>query len=107
ELYGAAEVRDPVVQRFGTGVLRDGEIDRGALAGVAFATDHDRRWFWKLLWPPVGGRMAAWRSEREGSSRPPRALVVEVPLLFESGHGRGYDAKIEMIADERIRTARA
>jgi dephospho-CoA kinase len=107
ELYGAVEVRDPVVRRFGTGVLRDGEIDRGALAGAAFATDDDRRWLEELLWPRVGERMAAWRSEQERRSPPPRALVVEVPLLFESGHDRGYDATIAVIADERIRTARA
>src|ERR1700753_2208660 len=86
ELYGAAEGRAPVVQRVGTGGLRDGEIDRGALAGVAFANDDDRRWLEELLWPRVGERMAAWRSEQERRSPPPRALVVEVPLLFESGH---------------------
>jgi dephospho-CoA kinase len=107
ELYGATEVRDAVVQRFGTGLLRDGEIDRGALAGVAFATDDDRRWLEELLWPRVGERMAAWRAEQERRSQPPRALVVEVPLLFESGHDRGYDATIAVIADEGIRTARA
>ena len=38
---------------------------------------------------------------------PPRALVVEVPLLFESGLERGYDATIAVIADEAIRSARA
>ena len=32
---------------------------------------------------------------------------MEVPLLFESGHDRGYDATIAVIADEAIREARA
>ncbi|HEX5193254.1 MAG TPA: dephospho-CoA kinase [Solirubrobacteraceae bacterium] len=107
ELYGDAEVRDRVVQRFGEGLVRDGEIDRGALASAAFSTDEDRHWLEQLLWPRVGERMAAWRAEQERRSPPPRALVVEVPLLFESGLQRGYDATIAVIADESIRAARA
>jgi dephospho-CoA kinase len=37
----------------------------------------------------------------------PRALVVEVPLLFEAGGEGQYDATIAVIADEQIRTRRA
>ena len=33
--------------------------------------------------------------------------MVEVPLLFESGLDRGYDATIAVIADEAIRHQRA
>lgn len=107
ELYGDAEVRRRVVQRFGEDLLRDGKIDRGALAAAAFATDEDRHWLEQLLWPRVGEQMAAWRAGQERRSPPPRALVVEVPLLFESGLQRGYDATIAVIADESIRAARA
>ena len=67
----------------------------------------DRRWLEQLLWPRVGERMIAWRAEQDQRTPPPRALVVEVPLLFESGHDRGYDATIAVIADEAIRQARA
>lgn len=107
ELYERDEVRRLVAERFGQQVIRDGEIDRGAVARVAFATDEDRRWLEQLLWPRVGERMLAWRAEQDRRSPPPRALVVEVPLLFESGHDRGYDATIAVIADEAIREARA
>jgi dephospho-CoA kinase len=37
----------------------------------------------------------------------PRALVVEVPLLFESGLDGGYDATIAVIADDDVRAERA
>ena len=33
--------------------------------------------------------------------------MVETPLLFEAGHGGGYDATIAVIADEDVRAARA
>jgi dephospho-CoA kinase len=90
-----------------TDVIRDGEVDRAALARAAFATDQDRRWLEQLLWPRVGERMSAWRAEQDQRTPPPRALVVEIPLLFESGLERGYDATIAVIADEAIRSARA
>ena len=107
ELYESDEVRRLVAERFGQSVLRDGEVDRGAVARAAFATDADRRWLEQLLWPRVGERMIAWRAEQDRRTPPPRALVVEVPLLFESGLERGYDATIAVIADEAIRHARA
>ncbi len=110
ELYESSDVRDAVVSRFGSGVIdsaRPSEIDRGALAAKAFATDEDRQWLEELLWPRVGARMMAWRQEQERADPPPRALVVEVPLLFESGLDRGYDATIAVIADEEVRHERA
>ena len=107
ELYENGDVRRLVADRFGEQVIRDGEVDRGALARAAFATDEDRRWLEQLLWPRVGERMNAWRAEQDQRTPPPRALVVEVPLLFESGLQRGYDATIAVIADEAIRSARA
>jgi dephospho-CoA kinase len=107
ELYETPEVRDAVVDRFGPSVLSDGRIDRGALAQAAFATAEDRDWLEQLLWPRVGGRMAAWRRGLERAADAPRAAVVEVPLLFESGMEGGFDATIAVIADEQRRHERA
>jgi dephospho-CoA kinase len=106
-LYETDQVRDAVRERFGPDTVRDGEVDRGAVAAAAFATDDGRRWLEALLWPLVGERMMSWRAEQERRSPPPAALVVEVPLLFESGLDRGYDATIAVVADEAIREARA
>jgi dephospho-CoA kinase len=38
---------------------------------------------------------------------PPRAAVVETPLLFEAGMDKAYDATIAVVADEEVRAARA
>jgi dephospho-CoA kinase len=107
ELYESPDVREAVTSRFGPEVLSETGIDRGALAGKAFATEEGRRWLEELLWPRVGARIMAWRQEQERADPPPRALVVEVPLLFESGLDRGYDATIAVIADETVRHERA
>ncbi len=107
ELYASPEVRAAVRERFGPGVLSGEEIDRGALARAAFATDESRHWLEQLLWPRVGERMVAWREGLEDLGPPPRAAVVEVPLLFESGLDHGFDATIAVIAPESVREQRA
>jgi dephospho-CoA kinase len=107
QLYETAEVRDAVVDRFGPEVLRDGRIERPALARLAFADEADRAWLEALLWPRVGERVAAWLQDARSARPAPRAAVAEVPLLFESGLDRGYDATIAVVADEEVRWRRA
>ena len=106
-LSGDPEVRDAVVGRFGPEVAPGGTIDRGELAARAFSGEADRQWLEQLLWPRVGARAAAWRAEQERADPPPRAIVVETPLLFEAGMADVYDATIAVIADEAIRHDRA
>src|SRR6185437_9630092 len=64
-------------------------------------------WLEGLLWPRVGERMAAWRDSVARSPRAPRAAVVEVPLLFESGMEGQFDATIAVVASESLRAERA
>jgi dephospho-CoA kinase len=118
ELYASDDqVRRAVVARFGTEVAPNGVVDRAVLAARVFAggdghdTDADRdaalAWLEQLLWPLVRRRIADWRAQASRREPPPRALVVEVPLLFEAGGEDIYDATIAVIADEAIREARA
>jgi dephospho-CoA kinase len=55
----------------------------------------------------VGARVAEWRTALYGGDPPPRAAVVETPLLFEAGLEGGYDATIAVVADEDVRAERA
>jgi dephospho-CoA kinase len=107
ELYADEEVRDAVVERWGDEVAPDGVVDRGAVARRAFADGDESGFLEGLLWPRVGRRIAEWR-ERESAREPaPPALVIEVPLLFESGLDHGFDATIAVVADEATRRERA
>ena len=96
-----------MVERWGADVAPDGTVDRRAVARVAFATPEDREWLERLLWPRVAERVAKWREEVAAADPPPRAAVVETPLLFEAGMERIYDATIAVVADEVVRRARA
>jgi dephospho-CoA kinase len=107
ELLAEPEMRELVSARLGAGVVRDGRLDRSAIAERVFGDDDARSWLEGELWPRVGARVAAWREELESAEPPPRAAVVEVPLLFESGMDAAFDRTIAVVADERLREQRA
>jgi dephospho-CoA kinase len=112
ELYARDEqLRDAVVARWGEQVAPGGVVDRSAVAERAFAGAEERAWLEGRLWPLVGARVAAWlgeaRAERPAGEKPPRAAIVEVPLLFEAGLEGLYDATIAVVSDEAVRRERA
>lgn len=107
ELYGEGRVRDAVLERWGPDVAPGGVVDRAAVARRAFAREQDRGWLEGLLWPLVAERMARWLEHARSLRPPPRAAVVEIPLLFESGMQGGFDATIAVVASESLRHERA
>ena len=107
ELYADPEVRAAVVERWGEEVAPNGTVDRDAVARKAFAGPGERAFLEGLLWPRVGERMAQWRELESAREPAPPALVVEVPLLFESGMEAAFDATIAVVADETARSERA
>jgi dephospho-CoA kinase len=107
ELYEGEQLRSAVVERFGPEVAPDGKVDRAEVARRAFATQEDRVWLEGVVWPLVGARVAAWLERARAVQPPPRAAIVEVPLLFEAGLEGLYDATIAVVADEAVRAERA
>jgi dephospho-CoA kinase len=100
-------LRDALVERWGQQVAPAGVVDRSAVAQLVFARPGERAWLEGLLWPAVGERVARWLAEARSRTPPPRAAVVEVPLLFEAGLEGLYDATVAIVADEQIRRERA
>lgn len=107
ELLESDEVRTLLVERFGERMAPNGQIDRNALASVVFEDPDERKWLEGVLWPRVGERVMSWREEVGRREPPPRAAVVEVPLLFEAGMEGVFDHTIAVVADEDLRAERA
>lgn len=107
ELYEGEQLRTAVVERFGAEVAPGGVVDRSAVAKLAFASPEDRAWLEGVVWPLVGTRVASWLEQVRSQTPPPRAAVVEVPLLFEAGLEGLYDATIAVVSDEAVRRRRA
>jgi dephospho-CoA kinase len=107
ELLATAEIRDLLVERLGPDIAPDGTVDRSVVATRVFGDEEHREWLEGVLWPRVGERMAAWKSEVDARRSLPPAAVVEVPLLFESGMESAFDHTIAISADETVRAERA
>lgn len=105
QLLASEEIRALLVERFGDRVAPDGSVDRSRVAEVVFADPEQRKWLEGELWPRVGARIAEWRDEQ--ARRAPKALVVEVPLLFEAGMEDAFDYTVAVVADESTRRRRA
>ena len=107
QIQSQPEVVGALVGRFGKSVAPGGVIDRAALATAAFADDESRSWLEQLMWPRVGQAMVDWRAEQDSADPKPRAAVIEVPLLFESGMDAAFDATIAVLVNEDVRAKRA
>jgi dephospho-CoA kinase len=107
DIYEDPEVIGLVVDRWGEQVAPGGVVDRSAIAAAAFASPDERAWLEQLIWPRVAERVAAFREDALAADPPPRAAIVETPLLFEAGMDGVYDATIAVVADEAIRAERA
>jgi dephospho-CoA kinase len=100
-------VHAAVVAHWGPEMAPDGVVDRHAVARRAFGDPAEREWLEGLIWPKVGERIAEWRAIESTRDPAPTALVVEVPLLFESGMDAAFDATIAVVADDAVRAERA
>jgi dephospho-CoA kinase len=103
ELLATDEVRDILVEQLGPEVAPGGRIDRSAVAARVFGDDERRQWLEGVLWPRVGERVASFREAVEDAP----AVVIEVPLLFESGMDGVFDKTVAVVAEEDVRAERA
>jgi dephospho-CoA kinase len=107
ELYREPAVAAAVRARFGGEIFdASDEVDRGALAARVFGREDDRAWLERLLWPLVARRTEDFYAQASRRDPPPRAVVLEAPLLFEGGGDSRYSATIAVIADDAIRVQR-
>ena len=82
-----------VVARFGPAVLTpDGDLNRRAVATVVFSDAQARRDLEAIVLPRVRGASAGWLANMEAQQQP--LVVVAIPLLFEVGREKDFDAVI-------------
>jgi dephospho-CoA kinase len=105
-LRSDAEVARELTARFGPEVLGDDGADRARIAEVVFNDPDQLEWLEALLHPRVVRENLAWRAEQEGREDPPPLTVTEVPLLYETGGERRFDAVVVITAPEALRRER-
>lgn len=95
------EVRRELVERFGPQVVGSNGADRTKIAEIVFNDPEQLDWLETLLHPRVVQENLAWREEQQAP-----LTVSEVPLLYETGAERRFDAVIVITAPEAVRRQR-
>ena len=93
---------DEVLLRFGESILRDGDIDRKALAEIVFADPSARADLEAIILP----RVSELFNDVVADLAPDETLIYEIPLLVESNAAANFDLVITVEADLEIRKER-
>lgn len=93
---------DAVVERFGQGILRDGDIDRQALGAIVFSDNSARKDLEEIIHPRVRRLFA----EAVGDLGEHEILIYEIPLLVETDSGKNFDFIITVEAPIELRRQR-
>jgi len=102
-----ASLKSELRERWGDSVFTaDGEVDRAAVAAIVFADRFELNWLESVLHPRVGRMHRQWFEEVASGSDPPELVVVEIPLLYETGGEARYDKVVALTASPSVREAR-
>jgi len=100
------EATSAIAARFGADVLdTEGNIDRARLGSIVFADAGARRDLEALVHPGVYRAIAAGLRAFELLDAPPLA-VVDVPLLYETGHADEFDRVVVTACAPEVQLAR-
>ena len=93
-----------VVSRFGTGFLAaDGTLDRRRLGSLVFGDERARRDLESIVHPSVRAAITAFFAALPAGT--PFA-VADIPLLYETGREKDFDAVIVVACDRETQIAR-
>jgi dephospho-CoA kinase len=104
ELLEGEPLRGRLEERWGSEVIADGEIDRAKIGEIVFADPEELTWLEAQIHPLVQERTAAWLHSLPDQTE---VAVVEVPLLFEVGGERPFDATVAVVTPDGLRRERA
>jgi len=92
-------------EAFGDGIFAgDGTLDRAALAKIVFSDEARREKLNDLLHPMIRAEMS--RQAKEGMESGAKAVVLDVPLLFEANMQDMAQTVVCVCAPEEIQIAR-
>lgn len=99
-------VLNRISAELGAELVKDGELDRQAVAAAVFADPAARSVLNSIIHPWVGLRRLQLQAEALGQAEPPPVVVHDVPLLFEVGLDKSVDVTLVVVAPLAVRTAR-
>lgn len=105
ELKTNRKLQERIKSFFGPGVFRKGVINKPVLAQKAFARAKDLKVLNALIHPLVRNKIFEFFAKYKKSSRG-TVVAVEVPLLFETGFDKFFDATVVVTATPKVQRKR-
>lgn len=93
------------VQHFGKDVLQDGVLDRGKIADIIYTDPKEKEWIDSKSHPVIACEMAKQLNAAMAESFAP-AVILDVPLLFESGWQKYSDVVWTVAAKRDVQIER-
>jgi len=91
-----------IVERFGSKVLTDGQLDRSRLGEIVFADPLARRDLERIVHPAVRARAI----ELERTAEDAAVVVHVIPLLVETGQQQNFDFVVTVDVDQETQIQR-
>ncbi len=104
ELYGRGGAAAPHVEAAFPGVTHEGAVHRGRLGERVLNDPEALRRLEAIVHPLVGAHRQAFFEGARAANAP--VLVLDVPLLFETGGDKGMDAVVVVSAPEILQRER-
>lgn len=104
-IYGPAGPAGPLLDAEFPGVMRpDGSVDRAALSAKVVGNDEAMNRLNRIVHPLLGAGRAAFFEKAKAEAAP--IVVLDIPLLFETGGERNVDAVVVVSAPADVQRAR-
>jgi dephospho-CoA kinase len=105
-MSAGTEATTAIAERFGPDILAaDGSVDRGRLGPIVFGDASARRELEAIVHPAVYRAIAASLRAFERLGDVP-LIVVDVPLLYETGHAGDFDRVIATTCSRELQLLR-
>jgi dephospho-CoA kinase len=103
-LLTVPEVQDKIAEVFGEAIIKNGVVDNQKLAAIAFSNEENQAALNNIIHPFV---IEEFEKERESMQNREGLLVIDAPLIFESGLDSHLDYTVLIYATYKLRIARA
>jgi dephospho-CoA kinase len=95
-----------IIELLGSEIVTGNQIDRKKISEIVFSDEQKLKSLEKILHPAVKQEIAS-RFERVKNNPSYKFFAAEVPLLFEAGMEKDFDAVIAVIANEAVAKTRS
>ncbi len=100
------EVLRQIAEALGEDLLENGQLDRAKTAAKIFHDEQARRTLGAIVHPWVRRKSAEQARSLQQQPEPPPLILMDVPLLYENGLEREFDAVVVVTAPLEQRSVR-